>query len=66
VTTYEYKVLDLSYSSGVLQRKDPDIATELNREAHEGWRLKQIIVPSKTLGESEKVVAILEREIQAG
>lgn len=59
---YEYKTIALNYGHGILKRKDPDLDEALNNEAKEGWRVRQIVVPAKELGQSEKFLVLLERE----
>ncbi len=63
---YEYKTVELSFKFGVFKQGTPDIDAALNAEAEEGWRLCQMVLPaSSNFGQSEKMVAILER-IKAG
>jgi transcriptional regulator with XRE-family HTH domain len=67
--TYEYKTLDIEWKQGFLSSLKapqlPDLTPTLNREAQDGWRLVQILLPELLMsGKSvEKVVAIFERPI---
>ena len=60
---YEYKTVNISFSRGFFKKKTPDVSKVLNREARAGWRFKQMILPASSFGESEQMVAILEKEI---
>jgi hypothetical protein len=41
----------------------PNIEALLNAEGEQGWRLHQIVLPAgSNFGQSEKTIAILERE----
>jgi len=61
---YEYKTLEMPFKQCMFSREDPDIDRFLNEEGACGWRLHQIILPaSSNFGETEKILAILEREI---
>jgi transcriptional regulator with XRE-family HTH domain len=67
--TYEYKTLDIEWKqtflSSLKAQRLPDLTPTLNREAQEGWRLVQILLPELLLGGKsvERVVAIFERPI---
>jgi len=61
VTTYEYKTLVLPFKTGFLNQVVPDIASALNKEGADGWRLSQTIAPIGSGGSSVSVIAILER-----
>ncbi|PCH60507.1 MAG: hypothetical protein COC19_05880 [SAR86 cluster bacterium] len=60
---YEYKTITIKFTSGFFRKGTPDVARALNSEAVEGWRLSQMMLPSGSLGESEQMIAILERDI---
>jgi hypothetical protein len=60
---YEYQTLEMPFSFGILKQQLPDIAKALNQHGHEGWQLKQILLPSDQVGHSDRVVAIIERAI---
>jgi len=61
---YEYKTIELPFKFGIFKQGTPDIDEPLNEAGAEGWRLSQMVVPnSSNMGQSEKMVAILEREI---
>ncbi|MGH8291793.1 MAG: DUF4177 domain-containing protein [Steroidobacteraceae bacterium] len=47
---YEYKSIVLEFKAGIFRQGLPDIATALNTEGLEGWRLKQLVVPSSSWG----------------
>jgi DNA-binding XRE family transcriptional regulator len=67
---HEYKTLDIDWKQGFLAGIKaaplPDLATILNREAQEGWRLVQILTPDLMVSakKTEKLTAIFERPIQ--
>jgi transcriptional regulator with XRE-family HTH domain len=63
VTKYEYKSVEMPFRFGVLKQGTPDIEKILNAEGDKGWRLHQIVMPAgASFGQSEKMIAILERE----
>jgi DNA-binding XRE family transcriptional regulator len=68
---HEYKTLDIDWKQGFLAGIKaaplPDLATILNREAQEGWRLVQILTPDLLMSakKTEKLTAIFERPIKA-
>lgn len=64
MSQFEYKTIVLTFTGGIFKRGLPDIESALNREGREGWQLKEIILPSSSLGTSDCVVAILERAIE--
>jgi hypothetical protein len=61
VTKYEYKTVVLAFKAGLFKQGLPDIEGTLSSEGRDGWRLRQIILPSSSWGSSDSVVAILER-----
>ncbi len=61
MTKYEYKTLVLPFKTGFITQVPPDIATALNKEGRDGWRLSQTIAPIGSGGSSVSVIAILER-----
>ncbi|KZN62846.1 hypothetical protein N473_18195 [Pseudoalteromonas luteoviolacea CPMOR-1] len=64
MTKYEYKTLELPFKFGIFKQGTPDIDEALNAEGKDGWRLKQMVLPaSSNMGQSEKMIAILEREL---
>jgi len=63
MTKYEYKTLVLPFKTGFINQVVPDIATALNKEGSDGWRLSQTIAPIGSGGSSVSVIAILERPI---
>lgn len=63
VKKYEYKTVEMPFRFGILKQGMPDIEAVLNAEGENGWRLHQIVVPAgSNFGQSEKMIAILERE----
>lgn len=60
--TYEYKSIVLPFKLGLFRQGLPDIESALNPEGREGWRLKQLVLPSSGWGTSDSMVAVLERE----
>lgn len=61
---FEYKTIILPFKMGFLKQGLPDIEGALNQEGQAGWQLKQVVLPSSSLGTSDSVVAILERTIE--
>lgn len=60
---YEYKTVEMPFRFGIMKQGTPDIEAILNAEGEDGWRLHQIVVPAgSNFGQSEKMIAILERE----
>ena len=67
MTKYEYKTVTVKQKGTGLftSRSIPELEEILNKEAREGWALKEIISPSGYKGESDKIIIIFEREIQS-
>jgi hypothetical protein len=63
VIKYEYKSIVLAFKAGLFKQGLPDIEGTLNTEGKDGWRLRQLILPSSSWGSSDNVVAILERPL---
>ena len=61
---YIYKTINIKFSHGFFKKSTPDVAEVLNKEAEGGWRFKQMILPASSFGESEQMVAILEKNIE--
>jgi hypothetical protein len=61
MSKFEYKTIVLPFRMGVFKQGLPDIQTALNTEGQEGWRFKQIVLPSTDWGKSDSMIAILER-----
>jgi hypothetical protein len=59
--TYEYKTIVLPFRTRFFSQTPPDIATALNREAREGWRLSQTCTSIGSGGSTVNLIAILER-----
>jgi DNA-binding XRE family transcriptional regulator len=63
MTKYEYKSVEMPFRFGVLKQGMPNIEKVLNAEGDKGWRLHQIILPAgASFGQSDKMIAIFERE----
>ncbi|HEX3949708.1 MAG TPA: DUF4177 domain-containing protein [Steroidobacteraceae bacterium] len=66
MTKYEYKSVEMPFRFGVLKQGMPNIEKVLNAEGEKGWRLHQIIMPAgASFGQSDKMIAIFEREKNA-
>lgn len=60
---FEYKTVEMPFRFGILKQGTPNIEAILNAEGEKGWRLHQIVLPAgSNFGQSEKMIAILERE----
>ncbi|MBN4055174.1 DUF4177 domain-containing protein [bacterium AH-315-K03] len=64
MNTYEYKTIDIGFNLGLFKKKTSNFENSLNKEGRQGWQLKQVIMPSGTFGESEKMLTIFERCIE--
>jgi len=60
---YEYKTVKLPFRVGIFKQGLPDIQTTLETHGRDGWRFKQMILPSSQWGSSDSMVAILERAL---
>lgn len=61
---YTYKTIEMPFKFGIFKQGTPDIEDLLNAEGAEGWRLHQVVMPaSSNMGQSEKMIAIFEREM---
>ena len=60
---YEYKTITLKQKGlGLLTSKEvPELETVLNVQAEDGWRYRDVIMPTAAFGESDKVILVLER-----
>ncbi|OIO54427.1 MAG: hypothetical protein AUJ55_11900 [Proteobacteria bacterium CG1_02_64_396] len=67
MTRYAYRTVTLEQKgSGLLHSRDiPGLEETLNREGKEGWHLNQVILPSAAFGESDRVVLVFDRPIEA-
>jgi hypothetical protein len=63
VCTYQYKTVVLPFRVGIFRQGLPDIQEALNAFGAEGWRFKQMVMPSSNWGSSDSMVAILEKPI---
>ena len=61
MSKYQYKTINIKFSRGFFKKGTPDVSNVLNKEAASGWRFKQMILPAGSFGESEQMVAILEK-----
>ena len=61
---FEYKTITIRQKGlGLFRsRKVPELENTLNSEARDGWRLREILVPSGFLGEADNVILVLERK----
>ncbi len=64
---YEYQTITLKQKGlGLFKSRDiPDLQEVLNQKAKDGWRFKDIILPSGAFGESDRVIVIFERLLDA-
>ena len=64
---YEYKTVTLEQKGVGLfgSRKVPDLEDALNREGQDGWRFREVILPSAAFGESTRIIVVFERELKA-
>ena len=60
-----YKTVTLDYPSKFLGKTDPDFSSVLNQNASEGWRLVQVLEPTKGMGETSEFILILERDTRS-
>lgn len=61
MSRFQYKTVTLKYGFGLVSKTAPDLDAELNRQAQDGWRLLQVLVPAASLGESSGFILVLER-----
>ena len=61
MSQFEYKTVLLPYKPSQFQDDATDVALMLNKEAGDGWRLSQLVMPSAVWGRSNAMIAILER-----
>lgn len=63
---FEYKTVTIKQKgTGLFRaRRVPELENTLNREAGDGWRLREVVTPSGAFGESDKMILILERQSQ--
>ena len=61
---YEYKTVKLKQKGlGLLKSREvPDLESALNAEGSDGWRFREVILPSGAFGESDRVILVFERE----
>lgn len=67
--TFEYKTTMIEYpklKAGWFRRPLPELEPILNREARNGWRLKQVLQPAEGFGYTTGFIAIFERESDPG
>ena len=58
---FEYKTVLLPYKPSTFQDDATEVGVLLSKEAADGWRLSQIVLPSTVWGRANTMVAILER-----
>jgi transcriptional regulator with XRE-family HTH domain len=64
MSKFEYKTVLLPFKVGIFKQGLPDIQKALNKEGQQGWRFKQMVLPSSSWGSSDSMVAILERSVE--
>jgi len=62
---YEYKTITLEQKGlGLFKSREvPELEASLNREGRDGWRFRELMLPSGAFGESDKVIIVFEREM---
>lgn len=62
---YEYKTITLEQKGlGLFRSREvPDLENALNREGREGWRFREVILPSAAFGESDRIIVVFERQL---
>ena len=60
---YEYKTVSIKFSHGWFKKGTSNVDAALNEEAIDGWRFKQMVMPTDATGGTEKMIAIYEREL---
>jgi transcriptional regulator with XRE-family HTH domain len=66
MSKFEYKTVVLPFRVGIFKQGLPDIQKALNKEGQQGWRFRQMVLPSSSWGSSDSMVAILERAVEPG
>ena len=61
MSEFEYKTLLLPYRPSTFQDDTTEVASLLNKEAADRWRLSQIVMPSALWGRTNGMIAVLER-----
>jgi hypothetical protein len=61
MSQFEYKTVLLPYKPSTFQDDATDVGASLNKEAANGWRVLQIVIPSTLWGRANGMIAILER-----
>ena len=64
MSKFEYKTVVLPFRVGIFKQGLPDIQKALNKEGQQGWRFRQMVLPSSSWGSSDSMVAILERAME--
>ena len=64
MTKYEYRTITLEQKGlGLFKSREvPDLENALNREGKDGWRFREVLLPSGAFGESDRVIVVFERE----
>ena len=60
---FEYKTVSINFNHGWFKKGTANVDAALNEAAIDGWRYKQIIMPTDSVGSTEKMIAIYEREL---
>ena len=66
MSKFEYKTVVLPFRVGIFKQGLPDIQKALNKEGQQGWRFRQMVLPSSSWGSSDSMVAVLERTVEPG
>lgn len=61
--SYEYKTAAIKFNHGWFKKGTSNVDAALNEEAIDGWRFKQMVIPTDSTGGSEQMIAIYEREL---
>lgn len=60
---YEYKTVTIKFSHGWFKKGISNVDEALNEGAIDGWRFKQMVMPTDATGGTEQMIAIYEREL---
>ncbi|MFT5757247.1 MAG: DNA-binding XRE family transcriptional regulator [Alteromonadaceae bacterium] len=60
---YEYKSVAIKFNHGWFKKGISNVDEALNEGAIDGWRFKQMVMPTDATGGTEQMIAIYEREL---
>lgn len=60
---YEYKTISIKFNHGWFKKGISNVDEALNEGAIDGWRFKQMVMPTDATGGTEQMIAIYEREL---